>query len=382
MGPVQGKRVRITWPRLVGEPGQPVPGEVGGSSFAYAFLSAGSAGLPFTAVTGASGPRPPQATRPRSGSISERLEACPVGLLMRKPFCSRLWKPGLGGHTARWPWAPQSTARPRPFNVHSGHNCSLFKAPLLPNQEILKESCLSLPESTLTEKEGEGAGKQAPELSELLERRGHPSPRRAGHTHTRSQAQVCTQVCTLIAHPLSHARTQTYARTHTHWPPTRTQTQRCTHTQAPTSSHVPACTHSQSHVCTQTHAHTGLPAPRSHWEAQNCLSRALMHARRHGPTYAHTLLCQPVAFTLLGALCCRHHPHSTPEPTPGTPRSLRPRLGPQTSNPVLSSGPDAAQVVLVPLEDRDWEEERQSLTSLSLARTGPGLEVPVALLWG
>lgn len=248
MGPVQGKRVRITWPRLVGEPGQPVPGEVGGSSFAYAFLSAGSAGLPFTAVTGASGPRPPQAMWPRSGSISERLEACPVGLLMGKPFCSRVWKPGLGGHTARWPWAPQSTARPRPFNVYSGHNCSLFKAPLLPNQEILKEGCLSLPESTLTEKEGEGAGKQAPELLELLERRGHPSPRRAGHTHTRSQAQMCTQVCTLITHPLSHAHTRTYAHTHTHWPPTRTQ--------AHTSAHIVTCTHMYTFTVTRMHTDT------------------------------------------------------------------------------------------------------------------------------
>lgn len=53
-------------------------------------------------------------------------------------------------------------------------DCSLFKAPLLPNQEILKEGCPSLPESTLAVKEGRGAGKQATGLCSGS----------AGHTRT------------------------------------------------------------------------------------------------------------------------------------------------------------------------------------------------------
>lgn len=92
------------------------------------------------------------------------------------------------------PWTAQGPAQPRPFSIHLGHNCSLSKAPLLPNQEILKEGCPSLPESTLAAKRaGEGARRKTGPGTLLQECGPHM------HTHTRR-----------------HSYAPSYAHTHTH----------------------------------------------------------------------------------------------------------------------------------------------------------------------
>lgn len=138
---------------------------------------------------------------------------------------------------------------PGPSASTSGHNCSLFKAPLLPDQEILNEGCPSLPESTLAEKEG-GEQENRPRDSA-----GAPPARGVEATHTLTNADMHRGAHKHSSHTHSH----TCAHTHTHRHSLHnTHSHLCTHT---LTDNTHTCTHSCSHVYTQTHAHTGLLPP-------------------------------------------------------------------------------------------------------------------------
>lgn len=108
---------------------------------------------PSMAIKGCPGPEP-QLVWPWWGQhLGKALGHVSWVLSRTKPFCSCLWKPSLGRRA--WPHGPEhhgALHSPDHSVSTSGHNCSLFKPPLLPNQEILNQGCPSLPESTLTEK--------------------------------------------------------------------------------------------------------------------------------------------------------------------------------------------------------------------------------------
>lgn len=122
-----------------------------------------------------------------------------------------MWPHGFGH--------PRALHSPDPSASTSGYNCSLFKTPLLPNQEILNERCPSLPVSTLSEKEGGATGKQAKGVSgspcgphQPQEYRPHT------HTHRHRYAHRCIHTDTPHTLIVTHIHTlrPSYAYTHAH----------------------------------------------------------------------------------------------------------------------------------------------------------------------
>lgn len=194
------------------------------------------------------------------------------------------WPRGLGRLRA-----PSS---PGPSASTSGHNCSLFKAPLLPYQEILNEGCPSLPESTLAEKEG-GEQENRPRDSA-----GAPPAQGVGATHTLTNADMHRGAHRHSSHTHSH----TCAHTHTH-PITashNTHSHLCIHTLTDnTHKHIGIVTahthaHIHVHICTHRHMHTQASCPlRVHTqEGLACVSHVPnAHAGTDSPTC--TLLCPP-----------------------------------------------------------------------------------------
>lgn len=149
--------------------------------------------------------------------------------------------------------------------------------------------------------------------------------------NTHARTGVCTHTLTAptpLSHRHTHIQAQMRALAHTHVG-LHTLSQ-CTHTH----------THSKSHMSTRTHAHPGLLPP-------GTTLKPRPRARRHRPTCTHSAL-RACSLHTAGALLPPHQPHSAQETPPGTPRSPRPGQSPQTSHKVLSSGPHAAQDVLVP----------------------------------
>lgn len=171
---------------------------------------------------------------------------------------------------------------PGPSASTSGHNCSLFKAPLLPDQEILNEGCPSLPESTLAEKEG-GEQENRPRDSA-----GAPPARGVEATHTLTNADMHRGAHKHSSHTHSH----TCACTHTHTvTASTTPTVICAHTHSQiTHTHA----HIHVHTCTHRHMHTQASCPlRVHTqEGLACVSH-VPNAHAGTDSTTCTLLCPP-----------------------------------------------------------------------------------------
>lgn len=241
MGPVEGEMGRE--PDVLALPGG-APGTAGSrghwrSPFPHAVPSP-------PGCKGGARPRAPACMAPEHvQSFPKGFRASPPGPLQAKHFCSCLWKlspDSLG---------PQGALRsPDPSVSTSGYNCSLFKTPLLPKQEILNQGCPSLPESTLAEKEGGGEGKQARGRGS-----SHTSPRSADHTHTHTYSQRYAHRCTQIL------LMRSVTRTHEDTLHTQAHRYRHTHTSSPFTPTHPR-TLRVSHVHTDTHTCPGLPVPK------------------------------------------------------------------------------------------------------------------------